>query len=474
MAFRLQFEDLAGNVLHSSILTEGGITVGRSGDCDVALASSSVSREHARFFIHLGRPYVEDLRSANGVVVNGVRVRGMQALNGPTVVVIGDHIVRFAPDGVVLEDGATPPTVSGLANLVQLGPNPVGPRTRRLPDLARVGRASTADVQLADQSVSRLHAELRTEGPSTIVSDMGSANGTFVNGMHVSHPTALVEGDVVQFGDLPFVFTSDPTAIDWRTVEVPAPGQVEPESTRLLLVAAGLAAAVILCAVFVFVSANRDREDGEEPLDIAAEALNTGDWAAAVAAYEAALQEQPDSQAIISSLDRARRELSAAQSFEACASHLEAARRLQTGADTPSAIAAFDTARTCFAAVDDGSSAGADAERSLRDEVVPPLVELHRDAGARALTANRYDDALEHLRTAQRLEQERNPQAASNERVVTNELRGAYIRAAEAALDSEQWARADSLLSQAHEISPLDRELADKQQSARANAARSR
>lgn len=474
MGFRLQFEDLAGNVLDSVPLTDGQITVGRSADCDVTLPSSSVSREHARFFVHLGRPYVEDLRSANGVVVNGMRVRGMQALNGPTVVVIGDHLVRFAPDpvtpGFPQQESAGTHLTDGF--LVRLGEDVPGSRIHQLPELARVGRASTAEVHLNDPSVSRLHAELRTAGSSVIVADMGSANGTFVNGTRIQHPTALAESDIVQFGDLSLAFTRRPEQLDWRSIRPPVRGGGD--STRLLIVAAVLAAAVICVAVLVFVSANRHRAPEIDPLMVASDATKSGDWAVAIAAYESALDADPGSQAVITALDRARRELAADNAASACDGHLDAARRLQGGTDTPSAISAFEAARACFEGVEPETNAATRATDTLRTTVLPALVELHRDAGARALSVGSFDDALEHLRTARRFDQARVAGTAAPTDLVAPELRAAYVTAANAAFEAQQWARAESLLSQAHDLAPLDPALATRLDTARTNAARAR
>lgn len=466
MPFRLQFEDLAGNIERAVEFADGEVRVGRSDECDVTLNSSSVSREHARFFIHLGRAYVEDLRSANGVVVNGTRIRGMEALNGPAVVVVGDHIVRFTPDTAAVRDPF------GGGALVLHGEAVHGERTRRLPSVAKVGRSSASDIQIADQSISRLHAELRTEGPSTIVSDLGSANGTFVNGVRIAHPTALSEGDFVQFGDVAAIFTHSPATVDWRAALPPVPGTPPPESNRLLLVAAALAVAVIVCAVLVYVSANRSSHSEADPLQTATAAAEAGNWAAAVVAYEAALESAENSQAVIASLDRARRELAAQNAASACESHLEAAQRLQTSTDTASAIAAYDNVRSCLQAIDPTSSAHEEAKATLAASVTPVLIELHRDAGARALNESRFDQAVESYRSAHRLAVEAGGETSAT--TVAAELRSAYVAAGNGAFERQDWARAESMLSQAHELGALDTDQNARLATARTNAATAR
>lgn len=51
---------------HVVDLTEEGITVGRGDAATIRIASNSVSRVHARFFLKQGRPHVLDLKSLNG------------------------------------------------------------------------------------------------------------------------------------------------------------------------------------------------------------------------------------------------------------------------------------------------------------------------------------------------------------------------------------------------------------------------
>jgi hypothetical protein len=84
------------------------------------------------------------------------------------------------------------------------------PRTPRLalPELGLeavvIGRAPSCDFVLADPTVSRRHAELRRdEGRWTLI-DLGSTNGTRLNGWRVTGAVAVRPGDEVAFGDVRF------------------------------------------------------------------------------------------------------------------------------------------------------------------------------------------------------------------------------------------------------------------------------
>lgn len=66
-----------------------------------------------------------------------------------------------------------------------------------------VGRAPTSDVPVIDPTISRRHAELDTSDGAAVVRDLGSSNGTFVNGSRVES-AKLADGDTITFGKVSF------------------------------------------------------------------------------------------------------------------------------------------------------------------------------------------------------------------------------------------------------------------------------
>ena len=70
-----------------------------------------------------------------------------------------------------------------------------------------MGRALSSDIAIEDLNVSRTHAEIRREGANAwSVADLGSTNGTLVNGRHIAS-TMLQEGDRITVGTTTFLFT---------------------------------------------------------------------------------------------------------------------------------------------------------------------------------------------------------------------------------------------------------------------------
>jgi hypothetical protein len=68
-----------------------------------------------------------------------------------------------------------------------------------------LGREADNQIQLADDRASRHHARIERMGEGFRILDLGSSNGTFLNGVRLAGPTPLDPGDQVQIGDVRFV-----------------------------------------------------------------------------------------------------------------------------------------------------------------------------------------------------------------------------------------------------------------------------
>lgn len=75
-----------------------------------------------------------------------------------------------------------------------------------------IGRTQDCDLRIADLSVSRRHAQLERGEDGWLLSDLGSHNGTRVNGWLVREPVPVKPGDVLQFGSAMFVIRADTPA----------------------------------------------------------------------------------------------------------------------------------------------------------------------------------------------------------------------------------------------------------------------
>jgi len=90
--------------------------------------------------------------------------------------------------------------IGGLRLYVQQGPR-VGQAFDLTMPVITIGREAGNDIVLEDPQVSRHHARLTQQGGLYIVEDLGSTNGTFLNGRRVMTPMPINAGDKLGLGD---------------------------------------------------------------------------------------------------------------------------------------------------------------------------------------------------------------------------------------------------------------------------------
>ncbi|MCI9889966.1 FHA domain-containing protein [Micrococcales bacterium 31B] len=120
-----------------------------------------------------------------------------------------DHSLRNGTLSVQSETerGKTAP-VSGLSDeqrypIVEI----VGSRYALTEAKTIIGRGSDCDIIVEDTGVSRYHIEIRVTGAGVVVSDLGSTNGTTVDGARVVAPMKIRSGQTIHIGRLDIVVT---------------------------------------------------------------------------------------------------------------------------------------------------------------------------------------------------------------------------------------------------------------------------
>lgn len=73
-------------------------------------------------------------------------------------------------------------------------------RVRIRPQGHVIGRSPDADIRISDPYSSEFHARVGMQEGQVVVHDLGSTNGTYVNGRRVTSPTSVTRGDTVQIG----------------------------------------------------------------------------------------------------------------------------------------------------------------------------------------------------------------------------------------------------------------------------------
>jgi pSer/pThr/pTyr-binding forkhead associated (FHA) protein len=229
------------------------IVIGRDGKCAIVLSHTSVSRRHARLRIEDGKATIEDLGSTNLTRVNGKVVKdeprrladgdciklGRVELRyvGPvseerapaldeatqtqmqTVMEEGRLTTMLAQDHTLLD---SPEADAGLLTIVLASTS--GPRLHlrernrtkefrlsELRDEIAIGRESGCRIQLHDQRASNRHAVIAPTEGGFVLRDLGSRNGTQVNGIAVTEHR-LAAHDVIRIGSATILFADEPGA----------------------------------------------------------------------------------------------------------------------------------------------------------------------------------------------------------------------------------------------------------------------
>ncbi|MFQ3672911.1 MAG: VWA domain-containing protein [Aggregatilineales bacterium] len=107
-------------------------------------------------------------------------------------------------------DGLTPPPAPQTRSVLRSTPPTVVEwRGREFPltgDVIRIGRAIHNEIVIEESGVSRFHSQIRRDGDSLWIEDLGSTNGTLVGGERLTGPYRLSVGDIVYVCDEKLVF----------------------------------------------------------------------------------------------------------------------------------------------------------------------------------------------------------------------------------------------------------------------------
>jgi pSer/pThr/pTyr-binding forkhead associated (FHA) protein len=220
------------------------LSFGRDAAADVVVSGPDVSRHHAEIRADADG-YVLIDSSANGTYVNGERVGNPRRLSRADVIRIGTDEFRFYADAAppapapsrpspAAPAESTPPsgaperlsdTMHGIpTGELQRSTPSAGTTTlplasllfrsgelrgRRVPikvPVVNIGRGDYNDILIADPSVSTMHAKLQRRESVWVLTDLGSTNGTFVDGERLTGEQPLSPGTTVRFGDVSALF----------------------------------------------------------------------------------------------------------------------------------------------------------------------------------------------------------------------------------------------------------------------------
>jgi len=162
------------------MLTSGLLTLGTDETNDFVITAREVSDFHAEVTMENDRIFIVDLLRSSGTFVNEKRITGRHVLEPWQVIRLG---------GAELE--LNDPSIARTNDWAVEVQNPSGSVERYdLGPVTRIGRDAGCDIALDSGLLSRRHAEIRIETGHVQVIDLGSVNGTFLNGRRIEKALA--------------------------------------------------------------------------------------------------------------------------------------------------------------------------------------------------------------------------------------------------------------------------------------------
>jgi pSer/pThr/pTyr-binding forkhead associated (FHA) protein len=204
------------------------LTIGSGSKNNIVILDNDISREHCRLIRVMADYEVNDLRSNRGTFVNGQRVSSGWLLKPGSIVELGENVTleyeRSAADGdlsrmpagkpIPRSDKPDPDAPPSL--VVITGPN-AGLVHPLKTTVVNIGRDLSNDIVVSDPEVSRFHLRLRWAETTFEAEDLGSTNGTLLNGAHLpaETPSPLHANDTLQVATLAeFRYTWQPDDIE--------------------------------------------------------------------------------------------------------------------------------------------------------------------------------------------------------------------------------------------------------------------
>ena len=199
LALRLEFERKVLFEVTDPAASEN-ITIGRSSDCTWVIPADDhvASGHHAVILMQNGRFWLRDTGSRNGIFFKGKKIREKEIEPGD----------QFSIGSCTLFVEKVTLTGSAPHELVYMNSAHKGESFKLNSPRVVVGSAPGCDLVIDEQLISQRHAEFNTKADGCWLKDLGSKNGTFVNGAKLAagNERLLADDDVVSISFVDFKF----------------------------------------------------------------------------------------------------------------------------------------------------------------------------------------------------------------------------------------------------------------------------
>lgn len=176
------------------------ITMGRHIDNDVIVGGEHIADHHARIETDERGSRLVPVQGRGSIEVNGKPLSVPFGLKPGDEISIGDTTMCIVDD----DDEATIARVSAIRWELEGEEGEHSGEHVTISRIIAVGRSDDNDIVMKEGHISRVHARLHPIGDEVYLEDLGSANGTYVNGQRIWGAIRLHHGDHVRFDEASF------------------------------------------------------------------------------------------------------------------------------------------------------------------------------------------------------------------------------------------------------------------------------
>ncbi|MCX2779805.1 FHA domain-containing protein [Microbulbifer thermotolerans] len=177
------------------------VTIGRAGNCDLAIADESVAKLHAEVTVEGDVLTLHHLAESGQTLLNGTPVQGSCPLKRDDELQIGGRTLRVVDPKVTRLKKVAP--ASSVAWALRANHPAIAGKVFPIRESSVVGRSDDCDITFSLSHLSRRHARLDVREGLLFVTDLGSANGTYLNNKRITE-SRVRRGDELRFDTLSF------------------------------------------------------------------------------------------------------------------------------------------------------------------------------------------------------------------------------------------------------------------------------
>lgn len=247
-----------------ALLNDGVNRIGSAPDSLVRLNLPGIAPVHCELSLQGAGVTLRVPDPSHPVMLNGKPVQGVMALRPNDMLGVGGVQARFvvvevargrsAPENPDDDSGATRLRMAVPKFVLRGVSGPAFGKTYPVPGQVVIGRAPECDVSIPSDEISRRHVQIRPVPDGLAVEDLGSSNGTYINGQRIDKGV-LRPGDELRLDTVRFLLVAPGMEIpnaQKATVKLPVQSGAKRPNMVAIVVAAVLASAVGASAVVYF------------------------------------------------------------------------------------------------------------------------------------------------------------------------------------------------------------------------------